>query len=66
MYFQRSEEPSQGKEETGRDFINCIDQAHSRKEPEQNVTARGAAEATLGTQRSPSLLEQLRPSGMNP
>lgn len=67
MYFQRSKEPSQGKEETGTDLIKCINQVHSRKEPEQNLTARGAAEAILGTQRSPSLLEQVQtPEAMNP
>lgn len=67
MYFQRSKEPSQEKEETGTDLIKCINQVHSRKEPEQNLTARGAAEAIVGTQRSPSLLEQAQtPEAMNP
>lgn len=67
MYFQRSKEPSQGKEETGTDLIKCINHVPSRKEAEQNLTAKGAAEAALGTQRFPSLLEQFQiPQGMSP
>lgn len=53
MYFQRSKKPSQRNEETGTDLAKSRNQVQSRKEPEQNLTARGGAEAILGTQRSP-------------
>lgn len=38
---ETSKEPSQAKGETGTDLVRCLNQKHGRKEPEQNLTARG-------------------------
>lgn len=51
---EKNKEPSQGKETVRTDLIRCLNEKQGSKEPEQTLTARGAAKAPLGAQGAPT------------